>query len=270
MGLIYRAVNTTNGKVYIGKTICSLRHRWRQHIYDAMSGDDSSPKLHRAIRKYGSSSFSVSVIENVDDSLLSSREIFWIKEYDAIRNGYNCTIGGDGQSFLDKEKIRELWDNGETVHNISSSLGCSRSSVARLLEGHDSYCPKESHKRSIHKDMVSQYDLNGRYIQSFESVKEASRTLGIHHSNITRSCKGKRNSAGGFQWRFGKCDSVTQYKKSRNSKNAVAQYNIDNNIVGFYDSIHDATKSTGVCYSSISQCCQKRQSTAGGFLWAFL
>lgn len=49
---------------------------------------------------------------------------------------------------------------------------------------------------------ILQYDLQGNFIKEWESQAEARRQLKIIH--ITDCCKGKRNKAGGYIWRYKK------------------------------------------------------------------
>nr|DAW13470.1 MAG TPA: Intron encoded nuclease repeat motif [Caudoviricetes sp.] len=43
---------------------------------------------------------------------------------------------------------------------------------------------------------------DGRTIGIFESMKEAERATGIFHESISACCRGKRRSAGGFNWSY--------------------------------------------------------------------
>lgn len=47
---------------------------------------------------------------------------------------------------------------------------------------------------------VKQYDLNGNFIQEFNTVEEAQRTLKINH--ISCVCLGKRKTSGGYIWKY--------------------------------------------------------------------
>ena len=49
---------------------------------------------------------------------------------------------------------------------------------------------------------VAQYDKNGNFIRRFESITEASKETKVNGSHISGVCKGKRNSAGGYIWRY--------------------------------------------------------------------
>lgn len=49
---------------------------------------------------------------------------------------------------------------------------------------------------------VCKYDLNGALICEYISISEASRQNGVNASNITMCCKGIRQTAGGFKWKY--------------------------------------------------------------------
>ncbi len=52
------------------------------------------------------------------------------------------------------------------------------------------------------KVAVNQYDLDGNFIQKFESVRSAGKTLKINTSHIGSVCRGNRNQTGGYIWRY--------------------------------------------------------------------
>lgn len=49
---------------------------------------------------------------------------------------------------------------------------------------------------------ILQFDMSGKYLRVWSSLKEASGTLGIKYQGISRVCRGKRKSCGGFMWRY--------------------------------------------------------------------
>lgn len=95
-GYIYKITNSINDKPYVGQTNQTLEARFKKHLYDALVfGLDT--KFARAIRKYHREDeevFKIQAIEYFEDiskEALTAREYFWIKELDAVNNGYNCT-----------------------------------------------------------------------------------------------------------------------------------------------------------------------------------
>lgn len=49
---------------------------------------------------------------------------------------------------------------------------------------------------------VIQLSLDDEYIAEYPSVKEANRQFGFNVSNICSCCKGLRNNANGFKWKY--------------------------------------------------------------------
>lgn len=124
---IYKITNNLNNKVYIGKSL-DIERRWKEHIRH--SKDEFSrekPPIHKAINKYGASSFTFTVLEECDESRLDELEMYYIKKYDSRNKskGYNITQGGDGGPIMcgisnpnssldinDVIYIRECYKNG--------------------------------------------------------------------------------------------------------------------------------------------------------------
>ena len=49
---------------------------------------------------------------------------------------------------------------------------------------------------------VKQYNLDGNYIKTYNSIIEASKELGIYKSNISKVCKRKMKTTGGYIWEY--------------------------------------------------------------------
>ncbi len=52
------------------------------------------------------------------------------------------------------------------------------------------------------KKRIHQYELSGKYVQTFESIAEAQKSLGVKGVGIYRAIQGKAKSCHGFQWRI--------------------------------------------------------------------
>ena len=57
-------------------------------------------------------------------------------------------------------------------------------------------------QKSYNKISVMQYDKNNNYLQTFDSIVEAQKYLGITDSHISECCSGKRKSAHGYIWKY--------------------------------------------------------------------
>lgn len=117
MGFIYLVINNINNKKYIGQTKLTIEKRWERHIYDAQNKNDDF-YFHKAIRKYNPSNFTITQLEECDNSLLDEQEIYYIelyKTYYIYGYGYNLTRGGSGFTKVNQKLIMEKWNNGEAA-----------------------------------------------------------------------------------------------------------------------------------------------------------
>jgi len=139
-GLIYKITNKHNGKVYIGKTIQTLRRRWQQHQTDARLKRKKTFLIF-ALNKYGINNFKIEKIEGAySEKSLNELEMKYIKHYksNAFRYtnpafGYNMTNGGEvfkilkgeehpNYSEIDINALIELIQRGYTISEIASEL----------------------------------------------------------------------------------------------------------------------------------------------------
>ena len=87
MGCIYSITNKINGKIYIGQTI-DFKKRKKDHICNA-NDNKINTHLYISMRKYGIDYFKFEIIEdNIEESKLNEREIYYIKKYDTYHKGY--------------------------------------------------------------------------------------------------------------------------------------------------------------------------------------
>lgn len=61
---------------------------------------------------------------------------------------------------------------------------------------------KELLKKRKECKKVFQFDLNDNYIKEYPSIKEASRINNLDAATISRCCHNKKNTSGGFKWKF--------------------------------------------------------------------
>lgn len=87
---IYCYTNKINGKKYIGQTCGTLVAR------AGIGGKKyaSSTKFFKDILKYGWHNFEPSILEITTKDFADDRERFWIKYYNTVNVGYNCSNGG--------------------------------------------------------------------------------------------------------------------------------------------------------------------------------
>lgn len=59
------------------------------------------------------------------------------------------------------------------------------------------------------KKKINQYDLDGNFIRSYESAREAERIGGFRNQNIAHCCMGRYKSSGGYIWRYADDNNMT-------------------------------------------------------------
>lgn len=172
--IIYYIKNKKNGKGYVGQHCGDKDHRWKQHLREALKVENPYP-LYRAIRKYGIENFSYEVLEEIPIEMgqreLDLREIFWIHQKNTFignKNGYNQTLGGGG--------------------------------------GVRSYCQTAGTGKARYK--WGQYDVDGNFIKSWDTPKQASLVLGqdnyrhLYHAANWHEGKGKYGKTfAGYMWK---------------------------------------------------------------------
>ena len=210
VGIIYGWYNTKNGKWYIGQTI-DEECRFKRHIYNAINKKDNS-KFHRALRKYGLDNWVYCVLEdNILRENLNLKEQEWIEYYDSYYSGYNLTTGGDTNCIFSEEVKRKIsesrkgkssWNKGISM-NEESKKKLSESLKGRVISTETRKRMSESAKGGPKIKPVSKYDLNGNFIKTYSSIKEAiMENPKSSSSNIGAVCKGHRIQCGGFLWKY--------------------------------------------------------------------
>ena len=150
-------------------------------------------------------------LKNSQIEELSEKEIYWINFYNSYENGYNSTGGGDGRKIFSStqiEQIIKLYQSGYCIRDICTILNSSIETVSfyvkQKLKLTDEEIKNNGYKirgKKQNKPVV-QLSLNGIEINTFSSMTEAQEKTGIWKNHIGDVCNGKRQTAGGFKWKF--------------------------------------------------------------------
>ena len=100
-------------------------------------------------------------------------------------------------------------------------------------------------------------------LREFESIKQATDSTKINH--ISCVCRGSRNTAGGYKWKYKVETAVI-------SKIAKQVVQLDKNtleIVGEFPTASEASRKTGVDRKGIGRVCGGTQKTSGGYKWRY-
>lgn len=136
-----------------------------------------------------------------------NKDINELQEY--IDNHYNivCQLDLDGKlikEWLSPSEPKEQMNYSQA--NISSCCTNKRKQANGFQ-----WCYRRDLKKHLNKKIeknhttakkVNQYNLNGDFIKTWNSITEAAKELKICGSKITCVCKGSRKTTGGFKWAY--------------------------------------------------------------------
>lgn len=144
-----------------------------------------------------------------------------------------------------------------------------------LTEEHRMWCISYDYNPT-NKKQVTCYDMNGNFINTYDSVLQAERFTGADHSVIIRCCNNQCKTSAGYIWRYSDDDLTAEHIKWCNHMSGkkalskpVVQFDMNMQFIGRYESITEAKRKMGVNNSCISQCCNGKLQTYGGYIWKF-
>lgn len=110
---------------------------------------------------------------------------------------------------------------------------------------------------------VVQLDMDGNEVARFSSLAEAQRITGFNRNKISACCHGEIDLYRGCQWLF------DGRKQIDSNGLGVIQMSLDGKEVARFNSISEASTSTGIAQMRIRQCCRGIQKTTHGYMWKF-
>lgn len=284
IGYIYKITNIKNNKSYIGQTRATINHRYATHWYSALNENSLKYPLYEDMRRLGKENFIIEQIEECPNDQLNDREKYWINYFDTYNNGYNQTKGGAGQykgkiiyCFTLKGRLYKIYpdaftaskDTGINLNIIKSALYCggltgggyqwffeeSKDLVQNLTEKIDSYGKIDV--------LTLQYDLEGNFIKSFNTMKDAEKETGVQTSGISRCISGEMKVSGGYQWKRGfhgeeiplKISSLkitNKTLKKGNPQKVICNFNGKEKL---YNSLSSASRGEQLSRGKITRCC---------------
>ena len=224
--IVYITINLCNGKFYIGV------HRTNPETFDGYIGCG----IYRASQA-------------TKDYVLHKavRKYGYENFKRTIIKIFPDTEEGRQQAFeLEAILVNETLLKSKTTYN--TALGGRESTTEELMK------------------TVYMFDLNGNYLRSFKSSRDAASYIQPENQDSARAaiknnCLGQTNSSFGYFWSYTK-----KFNYNNNCTKEVAQYTINGKFLRTFNSITEAEISLSL--NSIQQAITKKGS-AGGFQWRY-
>jgi group I intron endonuclease len=211
--IIYKVTHKETGKVYIGTTESDLKKRKKDHIQKAKSG--KGYRFQEAIATYGPDAFEWEQIDSASTSNeAAEKEREYIILYRSEENGFNADTGGGFKKkiYQYNSKTGEFLKAYEDLAEAGQAVGVDRKTISKACLGELKSCAGSYWSYGLYnnytsledkrKKRVYQFSKEGKFIQGYDSVAEASQQTGINKSSIAKCCRGIYSVVGGYQWQY--------------------------------------------------------------------
>jgi len=266
MGLIYK-ITSPSGKIYVGQTK-NLKKRLKDYKW---RNNKRKNLINSSIKKYGWDAHKFEIIDEVDNSILSEREIFWIKELNSFyldnELGLNMTRGGEGGQISwmhDLERRRKMSEARRGVngtfygkkHTEECKAYLGKVAKERNLKN-GTTVPKwgaEIGRQKVIRAVIV-YNNLGKFVGEFESITDCANHFNYKIASISDSVRWGSWVDGQFKC-FYKTDSYpmtieVDEIKVKTEKRAVLYINGD--VIKEYESSKEASEELGVPKTTINR-----------------
>jgi len=272
VGIVYKATNIINSKVYIGQTGKTLKERKRNHRNEA---NKEKPKylFHRAIKKYGIEAFTWEVIDNgysLND--LDIKEKWWISFYDSLYifgKGYNLASGGGRNSNPYA---------GKTAKEIQLSVQKRREAIEAKggLSGKNNPFYGKHHTKKT-KELISKQKMGVKLSiehrknisDGLQGRKQSSATKEKIKESLLGRFKGEQSPSYGLKRSESECKAISERSKGEKNNSAKSVFCIELNKKFAYmglaaEEIYGSKSKYSYIYRSI-----KNNKKVQGYSWKY-
>lgn len=237
-----------SGKKYVGQAEDLAK---RKTVFLCEKAYYAGSKLQNARKKYPDfTKWDYEVLEYCDLDKLSEREMFWIKEKDSFKRGYNMTIGGGGARGADiSEETREKQRKAKLGTKMSESAKAKMSMIRKgkkktaehirkIAEGNKGKTMSDEAKRKLSEAQKAAHIRNPEH---------------YIHSQVTRAKISQSNTG-------------LIYPTLRKP---IKQCDLNGNLIRIWECASVAAKTLGFNTSPMTGCLKGKTKTYKGFQWKY-
>lgn len=227
--IVYKTTNIINGKIYVGV------HRTNPDVFDGYIGCEVTHKDKKEFTK----GFPQAVLKYGYQNF--KRETIQI---------FPDTEQGKLDAYaLEEEIVNEDFIKSSKTYNLTKGGVISMSGVNKIP--------------------IAQYTLDGKFIRTWESIKEAQEALNLNA--IYNAVCNRSKYCGDFQWRYFEGDKSDIESVNKKEK-SVYQFDMQGNLLKCWKSASEASKqfsNPGSAKTAIGNVCNGRTHQAYGYYWSF-
>jgi len=206
-GIVYKATNKVNGKVYIGQTTYPLNVRIKEHI-KSIRRKKNKYYFHRALKKYGESNFIWKTIARCNSKEeLNKVEIVTIKKCKSFGRGYNLSRGGEGNagfkhSAETKKKLSRIKGEKASFYGKHHTEESKRK-ISEPQKGEKSFNYGKCGKKSpiSKKYLIITPEKDRFFIHGLADFCKNYKKEKLYHSNLIKVANGERYHHKGYKCR---------------------------------------------------------------------
>lgn len=113
-----------------------------------------------------------------------------------------CTQKENNNNPVTRKRISESHKGKELTSKQKEVLHKMQQMKPMLGRKHSEETLAKLRLRKNKARPVAMMDKDGNILKTFDSIIQAERELGIHHSNISDCCLGRYKTSGGYKWKY--------------------------------------------------------------------
>ena len=209
--IVYKITNIINDKLYFGVTQQELKIRWQQH---KCNSNKKSYYLYNAMKKYGIENFIIEVVfeANTKKEMLEKEiELIALFKTNNRLYGYNNSTGGESSrkgcklTLEQRKKISEYQKTrirNPLSQETKEKIGFKNKGLIRSDELKKKWAIYRKGKPAHNICSVSKYSLEGKFIEKYESMTLAAKSVNGNVSAFGLLKKGRLKTYKKFIWKF--------------------------------------------------------------------
>ena len=154
------------------------------------------------------------------------------------------------------------WTQIDTASNVDELAKKEKEYVLKYNSKEEGY---NSDSGGGIKKTVYQYDVEGRYVDKYNCLQNAGNVVNASKQSISSACLSVNKLYRGFYWSY---DDTFEPARDLRRKEVI-QFDLDDNILDVYESVAEASRSSGLSRTCIARVCRGERSSSGGFIWEY-